>query len=165
MFLLSSPLATHRGGLFSGLCTHTHHREVRNLKSFDTALDVYLRGLYFPLYGCTTGQVEIFYSHGGGAVGRRGTCLKLDSSDLLNFISKHLLNTGGLHQHLWSGTALFLFPRLISLCLSVAGRFTVNSVSKLNISRFVFSTDLPLITSCVTLGKSPHLSETPCSHL
>lgn len=43
MFLLPSPPATRRGGgSFSNLPTHTHHREVRNLKPSEAPLAFYL---------------------------------------------------------------------------------------------------------------------------
>lgn len=116
MFLPFSPLATHRGVLFSAFCTHTHHGEVRDLKSFETPLDFYLQGLFFsPLYGGTTGQVEIFIHLGEGQeaeeVNKEKSKILHDLSEIIQslsyqYISKHLLNTScGLHQHSWLGTA------------------------------------------------------------
>lgn len=67
MFLPSSPLATHRGGLFSALCTHTHRREVRDLKCSEAPLHFYLVGLFFPTIWIYLGQVEIVIHWVGAA--------------------------------------------------------------------------------------------------
>lgn len=117
------PLTTHRGGLFSALCTYTCQGEVRDLKSFETPLDFHFIELFSPTtIWMIPGQVEnfFFFKFTWGRESReeekarsepQETHLKLPRGHLINVISKHELHvSGGLQYQSQLGSALCPSP-------------------------------------------------------